>query len=98
MRTSRNDVYAVACGVCGVEDRGKRWCCSWCALRCCQECIKNLRSSDAGLAGVLMALGKGSVLERLSGQTGMLEQEQERTPLASNGVSFDFDGGQAVAI
>jgi hypothetical protein len=62
MRPSRNDVYALACSVCGVQDRGKRWCCAWCAVRCCQGCYGKLRTTEGGLAGVLVGVGKGSVV------------------------------------
>jgi len=62
MRPSRNDVYALACSVCGVKDRRKRWCCAWCAVRCCQDCYGKLRTTEGGLAGVLVGVGKGSVV------------------------------------
>ncbi|ELR06663.1 hypothetical protein GMDG_00280 [Pseudogymnoascus destructans 20631-21] len=49
MHRSRNDVYALACGVCGIKDREGRWCCAWCAVRCCEGCLEKVKGQ--GLAG-----------------------------------------------
>lgn len=49
MHRSRNDVYALACGVCGVKDREGRWCCAWCAVRCCEGCLEKVKGQGLGL-------------------------------------------------
>ncbi|OBT44783.1 hypothetical protein VE00_05309 [Pseudogymnoascus sp. WSF 3629] len=48
MHRSRNDVYALACGVCGVKDREGRWCCAWCAVRCCEGCLEKVKGEGLG--------------------------------------------------
>lgn len=98
MRTSRNDVYAVACGICNAEDRGKRWCCAWCSLRCCQDCIRKLRSSSDGLVGVLNGLGNSDVVENLYAEK--IEKAKEAEKLMSNlaGLpTFSFDVEKGIA-
>ncbi|OBT78360.1 hypothetical protein VF21_02148 [Pseudogymnoascus sp. 05NY08] len=61
MHRSRNDVYALACGVCGVKDREGRWCCAWCAVRCCEGCLEKVKGE--GLAGE-MVMGDGEAVGR----------------------------------
>lgn len=53
MHRSRNDVYALACGVCGVQDREGRWCCAWCAVRCCEGCLEKVKGKELGLEGLV---------------------------------------------
>ncbi|KFY89138.1 hypothetical protein V500_05924 [Pseudogymnoascus sp. VKM F-4518 (FW-2643)] len=53
MHRSRNDVYALACGVCGVKDREGRWCCAWCAVRCCEGCLEKVKGQGLGLEGLV---------------------------------------------
>lgn len=92
MRTSRNDVYAVACSICNVEDRGKRWCCAWCSLRCCQDCLRKLRSEKGGLVGVLNGLGKGDVVQFLYAEKSTKGAEAEKLiGNLSDIPSFSFD-------
>lgn len=91
MRTSRNDVYAVACSICNVEDRGKRWCCAWCSLRCCQDCIRKLRSEKGGLVGILNSLGKGDVVQFLYADKATKAAEAEKLINLSDISSFSFD-------
>ena len=92
MRTSRNDVYAVACSICNVEDRDKRWCCAWCSLRCCQDCIRKLRSEKGGLVGVLNGLGKGDVVQFLYAEKATKAAEAEKlVGNLSDIPSFSFD-------
>ncbi|OBU00723.1 hypothetical protein VE01_01018 [Pseudogymnoascus verrucosus] len=61
MHRSRNDVYALACGVCGVKDREGRWCCAWCAVRCCEGCLDKVKGE--GLAGEKV-IGGGETVGR----------------------------------
>lgn len=92
MRTSRNDVYAVACGICSIEDREKRWCCAWCSLRCCQECFKNLRSADGGLVGVVSGLGKSDIVEAIYAEKATKAREAEKiVGNLSDIPTFSFD-------
>ncbi|TAQ85879.1 hypothetical protein B7494_g5791 [Chlorociboria aeruginascens] len=45
MRNSKTTIYPVACMICGKKDLGFRFECTWCCLRCCDECMKALDSN-----------------------------------------------------
>ncbi|KFY63926.1 hypothetical protein V496_03554 [Pseudogymnoascus sp. VKM F-4515 (FW-2607)] len=63
MHRSRNDVYALACGVCGVKDREGRWCCAWCAVRCCEGCLEKVKGLGLeGLVGGEQSMGSGETV------------------------------------
>lgn len=67
MHRSRNDVYALACGVCGVKDREGRWCCAWCAVRCCEGCLEKVKGQGLGLEGLVggeQSMGGGEAVGR----------------------------------
>ena len=65
MHRSRNDVYALACGVCGVKDREGRWCCAWCAVRCCEGCLEKVKGLGLeGLVGGEQTMAGGEAVGR----------------------------------
>ncbi|KFZ12267.1 hypothetical protein V502_07186 [Pseudogymnoascus sp. VKM F-4520 (FW-2644)] len=67
MHRSRNDVYALACGVCGVKDHEGRWCCAWCAVRCCEGCLEKVKGQGFGLEGLVggeQTIGGGETVGR----------------------------------
>ncbi|KFY21829.1 hypothetical protein V493_07068 [Pseudogymnoascus sp. VKM F-4281 (FW-2241)] len=64
MHRSRNDVYPLACGVCGVKDRDGRWCCAWCAVRCCEGCLEKVKGQELVLVGSEQSMGGGETVER----------------------------------
>lgn len=86
MRRSRNDVYALACGVCGVQDREKRWCCAWCAMRCCDGCLGRVKEAKGDVGEVL---GKEAVEEILSRRTEA--GDGGAGGLETGGAEFEFD-------
>lgn len=53
MRSSQNTLCSVACQVCEKKDTERRWCCSWCSLRCCDACMKILARSKKDLRTTL---------------------------------------------